>query len=252
MATETGQPRRPTTGRVDPADRAAAFAGARDAAGVPAAVLAAGMIGFGAFALEYRLGLGLALLCTAGIWALPGQIVLLEMYATAAPASLSVLAVSMTNARFLPMTMSLMPVLRRPGWSRATRFLLAQFVAMTGWAWAMQRCPAMPQRRLLPYFLGFAAACWVVGLAATAAGYWLAGSFPQPMRLGFVFLTPVYFFVILVGDVRTALAGWALACGATAGPLFHLVSPQWSVLLAGLVGGTAAYFIQRRHERAHR
>jgi branched-subunit amino acid transport protein len=60
--------------------------GARDALGVPAAVLAAGMIGFGAFALEYGFSIWLALACTAGIWALPGQIVLVEMHGTGAPA----------------------------------------------------------------------------------------------------------------------------------------------------------------------
>ncbi len=123
---------------------------------------------------------------------------------------------------------------------------------MTGWAWAMQRCPELPQERRLPYFIGFAAACWAVSIVATAAGYFLAGWFPAPLRLGFVFLTPVYFFVILVGDARTALAAWALACGAAAGPLFHLVSPEWSVPLSGLVGGTLAYFIQKKHGRTKR
>jgi predicted branched-subunit amino acid permease len=232
------------------ADRDAALAGVRDAAGVPAAVLAAGMIGFGAFSLEYGFGIWLALACTAGIWALPGQVVLLEMLSSGAPGYLTLLVVALTGARFLPMTMALMPVIRRPGGSHWTVYVVAQLIAMTGWAWAMQRCPAMPQGERLPYFIGFAAACWAVSVVATAVGYWLAGWFPEPMRLGFVFLTPVYFFVILVGDVRTALAAWALACGAVAGPLFHLVSPQWSVLLSGLGGGTLAFLIQKRHGRA--
>jgi predicted branched-subunit amino acid permease len=232
------------------ADRDAALAGVRDAAGVPAAVLAAGMIGFGAFSLEYGFSIWLALACTAGIWALPGQVVLLEMLSSGAPGYLTLLVVALTGARFLPMTMALMPVIRRPGGSHWTVYVVAQLIAMTGWAWAMQRCPAMPQGERLPYFIGFAAACWAVSVVATAVGYWLAGWFPEPMRLGFVFLTPVYFFVILVGDVRTALAAWALACGAVAGPLFHLVSPQWSVLLSGLAGGTLAFLIQKRHGRA--
>lgn len=233
-------------------DGAACLAGVRDAAGVPAAVLAAGMIGFGAFALEYGFNVWLALLCTAGVWALPGQIVLLEMYSNGAPGYLTVIAVMLTGARFLPMTMSLMPVIRHPRHSRLAVYLTAHLIAMTGWAWAMQRCPDMPQERRLPYFIGFAVACWAVSIAATVAGYFLAGWFPAPLRLGFVFLTPVYFIVILVGDVRSALAAWALACGAVAGPLFHLLSPQWSVLLAGLAGGTLAYYIQRLHGQSHR
>ena len=93
-------------------------AGVRDAIGVPAAVLAAGMIGFGAFALEHGLSLGLALACTVGIWALPGQIVLLEMHAGGASGLLTVLAVALTSARFLPMAMTLMPLVRHPRYSR--------------------------------------------------------------------------------------------------------------------------------------
>lgn len=229
----------------------AGLAGARDACGVPAAVLAAGMIGFGAFALEYGFNLWLALACTAGIWALPGQIVLLEMYASGTPGYLTVLAVMLTGARFLPMTMSLMPVIRHPRHSQAVVYVVAQLIAMTGWAWAMRRCPDLPREQRFPYFFGFAAACWGIGIVATAVGYFLAGGFPAPLRLGFVFLTPVYFFVILIGDVRTALAAWALICGAAAGPLFHLVSPQWSVLLSGLIGGTLAFFIQKAHGRTN-
>jgi predicted branched-subunit amino acid permease len=68
--------------------------GVRDALGVPAAVLAAGMMGFGALALESGLSLMIALACTAGIWALPGQIVFIEMHISGAPSALTVLAVT--------------------------------------------------------------------------------------------------------------------------------------------------------------
>jgi predicted branched-subunit amino acid permease len=77
-------------------------------------------------------------------------------------------------------------------------------------------------------------------------GYLSAGAFPPMLRLGFVFLNPVYFVVILLGDTRTRLAAIAIACGAVTGPLLHLMNPEWSVLLSGLIGGTAAYLIQRR------
>jgi predicted branched-subunit amino acid permease len=227
--------------------------GVQDALGVPAAVLAAGMIGFGAFALERGFSLGLALACTAGIWALPGQIVLLEMHASGAPGYLTVLAVFVTNARFLPMTVSLMPVIRHPRYGRASVYVAAQLISMTGWAWAMRTCPDMPQERRFPYFFGFATACWGVSIVATAAAYVLAEGFPAPLRVGLAFLAPVYFFVLLIGDARSVLAVTALACGAVAGPLVHIASPQWSVLLSGLLGGTLAYLIHksyRRHGRA--
>src|SRR5436853_6539977 len=88
--------------------------GVRDALGVPAAVLAAGMIGFGALAFESGLTVLQAMACTAGIWALPGQLVLVELHLAGAPGALTVPGVMLTSARFLPMSISLMPVIREP------------------------------------------------------------------------------------------------------------------------------------------
>ena len=203
------------------------------------------MLGFGALAFESGLSIWLAAACTAGIWALPGQVVLIEMYAAGAPGALTVLAVALTAARFLPMAVSLLPVVRDRSSPRASLYVAAQFLAMTSWAWTMRRCIGMPRAVRLSYFIGFAGTCWAVGVAATAAGFFLAGSFPPLMRLGFAFLNPVYFVVVLIGDARTVLTVSALVCGAIAGPLLHLADPQWSVLTAGLAGGTAAYLLQR-------
>lgn len=222
--------------------------GVKDALGIPAAVPAAGMVGFGALAYESGLGVLLAAACTAGIWALPGQIALVEMYLAGAPGAVTVLAVMLTAARFLPMTIALVPVVRGKASSRFILYGGAQLLAMTTWAWTMRHSIALPRETRLSYYLGFAVTCWGVSIAATIMGYYLAGSFPPIVRLGLVFLNPVYFLVLLIGEARTALAGTALFCGALAGPLMYLVDPQWSMLLAGIVGGTAAYFIQRRLE----
>lgn len=203
------------------------------------------MLGFGALAFESGLDVFLAIACTAGIWALPGQLVLIEMNIAGAPGALTVLAVMLTAARFLPMTISLMPVVRDPSNPRIGVYAAAQFLAMTSWAWTMRRAIEVPREARLAYFTGFAGTCWAVSIAATAAGYYLAGSFPPLVRMGFVFLNPVYFVVLLIGDSRGMLALSALVCGAIAGPLVHLLNPQWSVLLGGIAGGTAAYLVQR-------
>ena len=46
---------------------------------------------------------------TAVIWALPGQIVFVEMHTLGAPLVATLLAVMLSSARFLPMTLLLMP-----------------------------------------------------------------------------------------------------------------------------------------------
>jgi predicted branched-subunit amino acid permease len=203
------------------------------------------MLGFGALAFASGFDVWLSIACSAGIWALPGQIVLIEMSLAGAPGVATVIAVMLTAARFFPMTLAFMPHVRDPQYNRLTVYGAAHLLSMTSWAWTMRRIPDMPRDERLAYFIGFAGTCWAVSIVATAAGYYLAGSFPPLLRLGFLFLNPLYLVVLLVGDARTALAFAALACGAIAGPLLHVVSPEWGVLLTGLVGGTVAYFVQR-------
>ena len=48
--------------------------GAREASGVPAAVLIAGFLGFGALAAAHQIPFSVAVASTAMIWALPGAI----------------------------------------------------------------------------------------------------------------------------------------------------------------------------------
>ncbi len=215
-------------------------AGARDAFGVPSAVLGAGYIGFGALALESNFSIWLALLSTATIWALPGQLALVELHTIGASALAIVPAVMLTSARFLPMTMALMPVIRDRGHTRYQLYSTVHLVTMTGWAAAMKRCPELPLQQRLPYFAGFALVNWLTCLACTVFGYWVSGSLPQLVKLGLVFLNPLYFILILSGDVRHRLTILALTGGALAGPLIHLMTPQWSILLGGFVGGTVA------------
>lgn len=221
----------------------------REAWGVPAAVLAAGYVGYGALAAENGYSVALAMFATASIWALPGQLILIELHALGASALAIVLAAALSGARFLPATMSLLPVLRHERRGRLYLYAVAHLVSMTTWAAAMRRCPALPHEQRASYFAGFALVCIAVSVASCPVGFYLSGAFPPLVRLGFVFLTPVYFFVILIGDARTRLAAVALACGALAGPLLHLVAARWSVLLSGLVGGSAAYLILRRMRR---
>jgi len=65
------------------------------------------------------------------------------------------------------------------------------------------------------------------------------------VTLGLVFLNPIYFILILGGEVRHRLGVLSLLCGAIAGPLMQLVTPQWGLLVAGILGGTVAFLITR-------
>jgi predicted branched-subunit amino acid permease len=225
--------------------RGAFRGGVREALGVPALVLSAGYVGFGAFAADTGFSLVHAVLCTLAIWALPGQLVLLEMANLGAPALAIVTTVMLTAARFLPMTVSLMPMLRWPGQAAWRYFLAAHLLAMTGWAVAMRRCPDMPPPTRLSYFLGFSTAMVLSAAIATAAGFAASDRLGTTLKLGFVFMNPVFFIIVLAGDIRGRMMAASLAIGAIAGPLAYLYTPQWSVLVAGLGGGTLAFALTR-------
>ncbi len=89
-----------------------------DGFSLPAFMVAASMIGYGALVQSAGLSLGLAIVSTLGIWGLPGQVAFIEYMLLGAPVLSMLIAVSMANMRFLPMSLSLVPLFRRSesGW----------------------------------------------------------------------------------------------------------------------------------------
>jgi predicted branched-subunit amino acid permease len=216
--------------------------GVREAAGIPAAVLVAGYLGFGALAAAHDIPLAVAVASTAMLWALPGQIVFVEMHALAAPLLASVLAVMLSSARFLPMTLMLMPEMRDPQHRRWKYYVVAQLLSLSGWTMAVARFPDIPRSERLAWFYGFALVLMAASAASTAAGHLGADRLPALARLALVFTVPMYYLLILTGAVRDRIAALGLACGAVAGPLAYLATPEWSVPLGGVAGGTFAFF----------
>jgi predicted branched-subunit amino acid permease len=228
--------------------------GIGDAALLPVWVIFASMTGFGSLARESGLGLGVALISTAGIWSLPGQVAFAELYAAGASVAVIVVAVSMANVRFLPLVLSLMPLVRsRPG-LRLWHFAAAQGVSVNIWAGTTRRAPTLPESLRPPYFWGFVTAGMVAALIGTALGFILAGTLPRIVTLGLVFLNPVYFTLVFI-DARQRAGILAFLAGALLGPLVHLVAPDWGLVATGVIAGSLAYAVDRqwtrRSERRH-
>lgn len=226
----------------------AVLGGAKDALGLPAAVLFASMVGFGSLARDNGFGWLPAVISTASVWGMPGQIAMVELHALGAPMLALALTVAGANARFLPMSISLLPLfrggLKRWGWT----FALAQLVSINTWTGLMRRAPTLPAAQRAPYFVGFSLLCMTSGLLGTAAGFVLAGTLPRLLTLGLVFLNPIY-FMMMFASVRQRGGVLAVLIGAALGPTLHLIAPQWGVPLTGVIAGTAAFLIDRRLRR---
>ena len=67
--------------------------------------------------------------------------------------------------------------------------------------------------------------------------------FNKDMMIGLAILNPVYFLCMMVGAMKTIQVGASVVLGLLLGPIFYLLSPEWSILLGGLIGGTIAYVI---------
>ena len=65
----------------------------------------------------------------------------------------------------------------------------------------------------------------------------------KDMMIGLAILNPVYFLCMMVGASKTIQITLSVALGIILGPVIYLFSPEWSILLAGVIGGTIAYLI---------
>jgi predicted branched-subunit amino acid permease len=221
----------------------------REAAGAPLLVLFASYVGFGSLVRESGLALPIGLLSTVATWALPGQIVSVELYAAGASLITIFIAVALTNARMMPMTMTLLPLLRMPGRKRWRLYAAAHLIAVTGWAVAMMRCPDMPPAQRLSYFVGFAGALLAGSIGGTAIGFVASGAVPAAVSLGLVFVNPVYFMLLFIGDLRERSRVLALVLGAGLTPAVHAVAPTWGLLISGVVAGSLAFGLTRKRRR---
>jgi predicted branched-subunit amino acid permease len=217
--------------------------GAKDAFGAPAAILFAGMLGFGAMGQANGLDIWLTSATSFFMFALPGQIVLVEMLVLSASGITIAVAVTLTATRFFTMCLTLFP--QFPEKQRSSfYYLMAHFVAMTAWAVSMRDFPKMKPEERLPYFTGFAFICWAVSTPATILGYMLAGQVPSYINLGLVFINPL-FLLLTFTEVKPRANRMAILLGGPIGVLSYFWFSDYSLLIAGLFGGTIAYMVDK-------
>lgn len=220
--------------------------GFRDAAMLPAWVVGLSLMGVGTLARDVGYPVEAAVLSTFLVWAGPSQVLFFASIAAGAAWSAIALAIGFASLRFLPMTVALLPLLRRPGQSVAQQMLIAHFVAVTAWVEALRRLPNIPPEQRVGYFLGFANALIVVSAFCTYAGFHLAGVVPAPVAAGLLCLTPIFFLSSMVAGIRglgdTVAIGLGLALAPVAG---WAIGAGFDLIASGVVGGSVAFLVQR-------
>lgn len=213
---------------------------------LPGWVLAGSMVGFGGLAHDVGWTVWDVVLATVFIWALPAQIILINMQAAGAGILTLLMAVSLSSVRLMPMVCSILPQLRGAKTRLLTLVAASHFVAQTVWILSLLNLPDVPRSaRLLFYFvLSFVSVLF--SLAACLAGFGLSGFLPKPLAVGLLILTPASFLfstektaglfrpafwlgLFLLWPVHEGLARWQaesfdlIATGLLAGGIAFLV-----------------------------
>ena len=219
--------------------------GIKDALRLPAWVVAAALIGVGPLAQAVGHPIGAAMASTVFVWAGPAQVLFYGGLGSGMAYPALAFVIGLSSMRFLPMTMTIMQMLRRPNQSILTQFAIAHFVTVTVWAECLRRLPDMRQELRISYFFGFSITCLVLSTFTTAFGYVLAGAVPSHFAAGLLFLTPVFFTCSICAGARDFPDWLAIGMGAVLEPLaLHVAGPEFDLLVTGLVGGTVAFMLK--------
>lgn len=224
------------------------WSGLKDASGAPAMVLFAGMVGFGAMGKTSGFDIGFTTLSSLLMFALPGQVVLMEMMVAGSSLIAIALAVTLTSTRFITMTVTLFPQFDQRDRNKGL-YASVHLLAMTAWAVSMREIQTIEPKHRLSYFVGLGLLCWMISVPGTILGYLLAGVVPVFITLGLIFINPLFFLLTFI-EVKPWINRIAIGLGCVMGPFFYMLDRDTSLLTTGIVGGTLAYWIDRQYLRS--
>ncbi len=228
----------------------AALRGARGAIGLPAVTICFSLVGIGGLVRDIGYPMLAGMLSSALVWAGPAQVLLFGSIASGTALPVVAIAILFSSLRFMPMTISLIPLIndpRRPLWQL---LLAAHLVAITNWVEGNRRLPEMVKEDRYSYFCGFSLVVMLSGTLATGVGYYLVGALSAPLAAVLLFTTPMFFAVNLVAPIRNWMDWLPILLAVGLIPVATwTVGKDYDLVVAGLLGGTIAYGISRHQRR---
>lgn len=220
-----------------------------DALSLPAFILFFTMMGFGTLARGAGFDAGMAAVASLLIWGLPGQLAMVELTRTGQGLIAIVFACSLANARFLPMVVSFMPTLARERASLPRMLLDAQLLSINSWAMCMREFPRVEPPYRHRYYVTFASSILFAAVAGTVLGYHGAVLLPAELVLGLIFVSPLFFALVLSAvPGRAERISMLLGCASI--PVVHQLWPSVDLLVTGLVGGSLGFAIGNLGKRS--
>lgn len=215
--------------------------GIRAAFSVPGLILASAFIGFAGLARDAGLTLPQTLFMTGVMWALPGKVVLIGAILAGNSLPLAALAVTLSSVRLAPLVVALTPEMRTSRTPNWVLYALSHFVAVTCWVLATEWFGCVPRSMRTSFFAGLGSTLILGCMVVVILVFLIAGRLPPPVSAALFFLTPMYFLTSLWGSAREKAGQAAMILGLAVGPVFHVLTPEFDLLAAGLSAGFAAF-----------
>ena len=211
-----------------------------DALSLPAFILLFTMMGFGSLARGAGFSAEMAALASLLIWGLPGQLAMVELTSTGQGLIAIVFACSLANARFLPMVVSFVPAMSRGRSNLPGMLLDAQLLSINSWAVCLREFPQIEVEFRHRYYVTFAASILAAAVVGTLLGYHGAVLLPAVLVLGLIFVSPL-FFALVLSAVPGCAERISMVLGCATISLAHYLFPSVDLLITGVVGGSLGF-----------
>ena len=209
----------------------------------PAIALGCCFIAIGALLKNLGFNIQESIFSTMLTYALPGSLVMAESLLVGASLLNIFLAVWFVNARLYPMAVSLFPLMMHKNQPKWKYYFSCHFIAVSAWLIMKSNYKSIPKEQRIDYWIGIGSATWSVAVLGTFLGFYFSEFLNKEIMMGLAILNPIYFLCMMVGASKTIQITLSVLLGGILGPIFYFFSPEWSILLGGVAGGTAAYII---------
>ena len=213
---------------------------------LPAVILMLSFVGFCAFTAQAGIPVEQVVFITGAVWALPANVILVSSILGGANLLTAFIAVTLSSIRLMPMVAALIPEIRTKTTPTWLLLILSHFVAITAWVFAMERVQSVPREHRVAFFAGLGSTLVLANMVLVAVVYRFVADFPPIVAGCLFFLTPVYFLTSIWNSARHPVIYLALVVGLAAGPLAYWLAPEFDILIAGIGGGTLAWFAERQ------
>ena len=206
--------------------------------------MSSAMFGYGVFAAEAGLDLYLCLGSFLILWSMPGMVIFVSLFSIGTPIFLLFTTVLLANMRqfFLVLSALTLMNIHKHKLSFITKLFWAHLISPTGWAELTKVKNEIDEKDLFKFFQGLSLALVIFNSTTTIIGYKLYDFLPNDIVSIPVFIMPLYLTILMLRAIEIYYR-LAVVTGGIIGPLLFPYIGDWSLIVAGLVGGSVGLMI---------